>query len=74
MGAFDSPAIEAVLIVFMVIAALNFATHYTAWRERSLRPYWRDAEARAVLGVLVLSCLGCAAYLWSRASGRPCAM
>ena len=34
VGAFDSPAIEAVLIFFMVIAALNFATHYTVWRAR----------------------------------------
>jgi trk/ktr system potassium uptake protein len=64
VGAFDSPAIEAVLIAFMIIAALNFATHFTVWRERSLRPYWRDAEAKAVLGVILLSCLGCAGYLW----------
>ncbi len=64
VGAFDSPAIEAVLIVFMVLAALNFATHYTVWRDASLRPYWRDAEARAVLTVLILSCIGCAGYLW----------
>lgn len=64
VGAFDSPAIEAVLIFFMVVAALNFATHYTVWHSRSLRAYWRDAEARGVLGVLLLSCVGCAVYLW----------
>ncbi len=61
---FDSVAIEAVLTVFMVLAALNFATHFAVWRERLLRPYWRDAEARGVLGLLALSCLGCSAYLW----------
>lgn len=64
IGAFNSPAIEAVLILFMVIAALNFATHYTVWRARSLRAYWRDAEAKGVILVLLLSTLGCAAYLW----------
>ncbi|WP_295391711.1 potassium transporter TrkG [uncultured Thiodictyon sp.] len=64
IGAWDSPAIEAVLIVFMVLAAFNFATHYMVWRYRSLRPIWRDPEAKAVLGVLLLSCFGCAAYLW----------
>ncbi len=64
VGAFDSAAIEAVLIVFMVIAALNFATHYTVWRSRSPRAYWRDAEAKGVLLVLLASTLGCAAYLW----------
>jgi trk system potassium uptake protein TrkH len=64
VGAFDSVAIEAVLIVFMVIAALNFATHYTVWRSRRLSAYWRDAEAKGVLMVLLLSTLGCAGYLW----------
>ncbi|MBV5273267.1 MAG: TrkH family potassium uptake protein [Lamprocystis purpurea] len=64
VGAFNSPAIEAVMIFFMVVAALNFATHYTVWRSRSLRAYWHDAEAKGVLGVLFLSCIGCAGYLW----------
>jgi trk system potassium uptake protein TrkH len=64
VGAFDSVAIEVVLSIFMVIAALNFATHFTVWRDRSLRPYWRDAEARGVLAVIILSVLGCTAYLW----------
>jgi len=64
VGAFDSPAIEAVLILFMIIAALNFATHYTVWRTRSLRAYWRDAEAKGVLMVLLVSIIGCTGYLW----------
>jgi trk system potassium uptake protein TrkH len=64
VGAFDSPAIEAVLILFMIIAALNFATHYTVWRTRSLRAYWHDAEAKGVLLVLVVSTIGCTGYLW----------
>ena len=64
VGAFNSPAIEAVMIFFMAVAALNFATHYTVWRSRSLRAYWHDAEAKGVLGVLLLSCIGCAGYLW----------
>ncbi|MCG6941627.1 MAG: TrkH family potassium uptake protein [Thiohalocapsa sp.] len=66
VGAFDSPAVEGVLIVFMVIAALNFATHYTAWRTRRPWAYLRDAEARGVLLVLALSVLFCAGYLWVR--------
>ena len=64
ISAFDSAAIELVLTVFMVLAALNFATHFSAWRDRNPRPYWRDPEARGVLGLLILSTLGCAAYLW----------
>ncbi len=64
VGQFDSPAIEAVLIFFMMVAALNFATHFVAWNERSLKAYWRDAEVKAVLALIVSSTLICALYLW----------
>jgi trk system potassium uptake protein TrkH len=64
VGHFDSPAIEAVLIFFMIVAAMNFASHFTACRERSPRVYLGDAEARALLVVLVASCVGIALYLW----------
>ncbi len=64
IGAFDSPAVEGVIIVFMVLAAFNFATHYTVWRDGSLKPYWRDAEAKGVVTLLALSVLGCTVYLW----------
>jgi Trk-type K+ transport system membrane component len=37
-GFFDSPAIEAVSIAFMLIAGCNFATHYVVLSRRSLRP------------------------------------
>jgi trk system potassium uptake protein len=65
IGAFDSPAIEAVLIAFMVVAAINFATHFLAWRSRSLYSYVIDAEASATLLVVLVSCLLVAAYLYS---------
>ena len=64
VGHFDSPAIEAVLIVFMMLAALNFATHFLAWRGRSLSAYRRDAEAKAVVALVTSSILVCALYLW----------
>lgn len=64
IGHFDSVAIEVVLTVFQVIAALNFATHYLAWRARSLRAYVHDAEARHVIGVLAVSCVFVAVYLF----------
>ncbi len=51
----------------MILGALNFATHFTVWRERSILPYWRDPVARGVVTILAISSLGCAAYLWSGA-------
>jgi trk system potassium uptake protein TrkH len=59
----DSPRIELVAIVFMLIAAVNFATHFLAWHRRSLRAYLVDPEARSFLGVVLASVLGVAAYL-----------
>ena len=64
VGYFDSLLIEAILIVFMLLGALNFATHFTAWQRKSLRSYWHDIEARYVLGLLAASVLLTSLYLW----------
>ncbi len=64
IGYFNSPAIEFVLIVFMLIAALNFATHFLAWRAKSLKVYLADAEAVATLALIIGSCLGIGFFLW----------
>jgi trk system potassium uptake protein TrkH len=52
VGHFDSFAIEIVLIVIMVVAALNFSRHFLAFRNLSLRPYRNDSEGKAVLILL----------------------
>jgi trk system potassium uptake protein TrkH len=64
IGHFNSLSIEWVLTFFEVLAALNFATHFLAWRERGLAAYFRDAEAKAIFGVLIFSCVGVAAFLF----------
>jgi trk system potassium uptake protein TrkH len=64
IGYFNSPLIEFVLIVFMLIAVINFSTHFLALRARSLAPYLDDAEAIASLGLILGSCAGIAVFLW----------
>jgi trk system potassium uptake protein TrkH len=64
VGYFNSPLIEFVLIVFMLLAAMNFSTHFLALREKTLRVYWYDKEGLATLVVLILSCFGIALFLW----------
>lgn len=66
VGYFDSPAIEMVLIIFMLLAAMNFATHFLVLRERNFRLYQRDTESLATLGVILASCLGIALFLWQQ--------
>jgi trk system potassium uptake protein TrkH len=62
-GFFDSPLIESVTIVFMLIAGINFASHFMVWRSKSFAPYRHDPEARLFLGVIVTSVVGLAVYL-----------
>ena len=64
VGHFDSPAIEAVLIVFMLIAAMNFGRHFIAWQQKSLHTYLDDAEAKAMLKIIGLSILGVSLFIW----------
>ena len=65
VGHFDSAAIEAVLIVFMLIAAMNFGRHFIAWQQRSLRTYLTDIEAKTMLWLIGLSTLGLSLYVWA---------
>ena len=51
----NSPRIEAVAVVFMTLAGINFALHFAAWRSRSPLVYLRDPEARAFVLVLLLA-------------------
>lgn len=64
IGYFNSPAIESVLIAFMLIAGMNFATHFLAIRSKSVSPYKHDIEAAPFLILTLGSCVGIAFYLW----------
>ena len=64
VGYFNSPAIEFVLIVFMLLAAMNFATHFLAWRGKRLVPYLGDVESIATITLVLVSCLGIGIFLW----------
>ncbi len=62
-GYFNSPAIEAVAVLFMALSGINFALYFVALRRRSLRGLLRDLEARMFVSTLVLAVLGIAVYL-----------
>ena len=51
---FNSTAIEWVAIVFMILAGANFGLHFIVWRNRSILYYWRDAEFKMYISVLVI--------------------
>ncbi len=59
MGYFDSPLINLICVVFLLIAAVNFSLHYAAVSSRSVRGYIRDPEFKVFLFIqlaLVVLC------------------
>jgi len=56
IGYFDSLAIEAVSIFFMLVSGINFALHFYSWRAVTLRNYWSDSEFRVyIIGIVAVS-------------------
>ena len=59
IGHFNSPLINIICVVFLLIAAVNFSLHYAAVANKNFRVYWRDPELKVFLFIqtcLVLLC------------------
>ncbi len=56
IAAFESVAVEGVMIVFMLLGSLSFALHYRALTGRPLS-YFRNPECRFFLGLWLAGCL-----------------
>ncbi|MEO7853831.1 MAG: potassium transporter TrkG [Rubrivivax sp.] len=63
-GYWNSPRIEAVAVVFMMLAGVSVALYFAAWRQGSLRVLWRNREARAFVCVIVGAVLLISLYIW----------
>ena len=54
-GYFDSPMLEWMAIVFMVIGAINFGMHWYAWRRATIEHYQADSELRTFILIAVVA-------------------
>lgn len=52
-GFFNSPLLEGIAIIFMLVGSCNFALYFIAVRKRSLRICFKDIELRATLAALL---------------------
>jgi len=52
LGHFDSPLIEAVAMVFMMLAGVHLVLYFLVWRSRSAAVFWRSPEVRAFYAVI----------------------
>jgi trk system potassium uptake protein len=64
LGHFNSLDIEMVVMFFALLAGINYSTHFLVLSKRSLLAYRFDIEAHYFLGVLAVSSLALALYLW----------
>lgn len=56
--AFASPAIELVIIFFMLLAGINFTQHYRLLMERKPRAFFTDYEIRFYFGLVAAATAG----------------
>lgn len=70
IGHFNSAAVNAVAIAFMLIAGANFALHFAALRRLTLKGYGADSEFKVYLGLLVIVTAITVAYLAVRDGGN----
>ena len=52
---FHSPSIECIAIIFMILGAINFSLHYTAFKKQSLTIYLRDQEVQLFFVVILMA-------------------
>jgi trk system potassium uptake protein len=62
---FNSPLIELVLALFMLVGAVNFSTHFLAVRKGESGTYSRDPEAKWMLLWIAISALGVSIDVWA---------
>ncbi|MGB2079595.1 MAG: TrkH family potassium uptake protein [Vibrio sp.] len=71
MGYFNSPVINMITVVFLLISACNFSLHFAAFSSGGVHPkyYWRDPEFRAFIVIQILLFLLCFAILLANTTG-----
>ena len=62
-GHWNSPLLEAVAMVFMLLSGINLLLYYAVWRQRSIAVLWRNPEVRMFYAVLAGSTLLITGYL-----------
>ncbi len=65
---YNKPAVDVIVIVFMVLAGANFGLYYQLWRRRTVA-IWKDTELRLYLAMLLLGSALVAVAIFN--GGRP---
>ncbi|ETS31291.1 potassium transporter [Photorhabdus temperata] len=64
IGYFNSPVINTIIAVFLLISGCNFGLHFAVLTGRSLTVYWRDPEFRMFIFIQLALVIICTFILW----------
>ncbi|MGK4332095.1 Trk system potassium transporter TrkH [Lonsdalea quercina] len=64
IGYFNSPTINNIIAIFLLISGCNFGLHFAVLSGRSLKVYWRDPEFRMFIFVQMSLVAVCTVVLW----------
>jgi trk system potassium uptake protein len=64
MGFFDNAWIQMIAVIFMLLAGVNFALHFTVWHRLNLKLYFQDSEFKAFFLILFFVAVICFLYLY----------
>ncbi len=65
LGYYNSPVIEIIAMIFIILGSLNFTVHFVAWHKKDLQHYWQDIQGRVFIYiVLVLIAITVIVLMW----------
>ncbi|ATF55016.1 Trk system potassium transporter TrkH [Morganella morganii] len=64
IGYFNSPAINTIIAIFLLISGCNYGLHFAVLTGRSLGVYWRDLEFRMFISLQLVLVVICVLVLW----------
>ncbi|CDG18879.1 Trk system potassium transporter TrkH [Xenorhabdus doucetiae] len=64
IGFFNSPVINTIIAIFLLISGCNFGLHFAVLSGRSLKVYWRDPEFRMFITIQLALLAICMLILW----------
>jgi len=51
---FDSPLIESIAIVFMLLGGISFGIHFMVYQKMELSIYWKDSQTKVFLWIVLI--------------------
>ncbi|WP_243469331.1 potassium transporter TrkG, partial [bacterium endosymbiont of Pedicinus badii] len=64
IGHYNSPLINTIVAVFLIISSCNYNLHFSAVHYHSLKVYWKDQEFKVFIGIQIFLFVFCASILY----------